>query len=117
MQKKSHWKNGQYGRGSLDTGDGVIYFKKNGARYSRGLCIKYENEVPADAELYNLVSRRKTLQLPAWRLHAMQTKSKDESSHGETDRREKNRVRISLNRRRPADRRYFRVTDIFGAAA
>ena len=52
-------KPGTYGRGSLDTGDGVIYFKRTVRVIPGELCIKYENEelrIPADAELYSPVS-------------------------------------------------------------
>ena len=44
-------KPGTYGRGSLDTGDGVIYFKRTVRVIPGELCIKYENEelrIPAE---------------------------------------------------------------------
>ncbi len=72
-------KPGTYGRGSLDTGDGVIYFKRTVRVIPGELCIKYENEergfrrTPSCTAWYQ---RRKPLRLPAWRLHTMQTKSK-----------------------------------------
>ena len=87
-------KPGTYGRGSLDTGDGVIYFKRTVRVIPGELCIKYENEelrIPADAELYSLVSKEENSATPSVATAYDADEIKDESSHGETDKKRKNR--------------------------
>ena len=87
-------KPGTYGRGSLDTGDGVIYFKRTVRVIPGELCIKYENEelrIPADAELYSLVSKEENSATPSAATACDADEIKDESSHGETDKKRKNR--------------------------
>ena len=87
-------KPGTYGRGSLDTGDGVIYFKRTVRVIPGELCIKYENEelrIPTDAELYSLVSKEETAATPSVATAYNADEIKDENSHGETDKQRKNR--------------------------
>ena len=87
-------KPGTYGRGSLDTGDGVIYFKRTVRVIPGELCIKYENEelrIPADAELYSLVSKEENSATPSAATACDADEIKDESSHGETDKKRKKR--------------------------